>query len=146
MGPVSKDMVSCWICGDSFKTQRDLKNHLISRPHERMRVICPWCPLRDGKKEKTLRRMSDLKGHIQEQHGEVNLTKLPSDFFTEANGFYLGIYPRDYVKIVSPGSYRGEAATIARGEVLRWLRDNKRSEKERDRWVRDWGIARQEAT
>ena len=107
MGPVSVANVVCWICSEAFKTQRDLKNHLIARPHERMRVICPWCPLKEGKREKTLRRMSDLKGHIHDQHVSVSISKLPSDFFTEANGFYLELYPKDYVRIISPSTYRG---------------------------------------
>lgn len=50
-----------------------------------MRVLCAFCLLRNGK-EKSLRRVNDLKVHVAESHkAEERLLSdgLPSDFFSE---------------------------------------------------------------
>ncbi|KAK3084839.1 hypothetical protein FSP39_019996 [Pinctada imbricata] len=145
MGPASVVAFACWICKEQFKTNRDLKNHLVARPHERMRVLCPWCPSKDGRRDKTLRRMSDLKVHALENHKSVDISKFPGDFFSEANGFYFSLYPKDYVRIVNASSYRGESATLARGEILKWLENNRKPEKERHAWMKEWSDVRSES-
>uniref|UniRef100_A0A8W8M469 C2H2-type domain-containing protein n=1 Tax=Magallana gigas TaxID=29159 RepID=A0A8W8M469_MAGGI len=129
---LSMSSFACWLCPEKFKSNRDRKNHLISRPHERMRVLCPFCPLRDGKKEKSLRRMSDLKVHIADSHKaekRISSDSLPSDFFSEANGFWLAVHPKDYLKLITPNSWRADAAVRARTEMIRWIRANQLSKR-----------------
>lgn len=87
-----------------------------------MRVLCPFCPLRDGKKEKSLRRMSDLKVHVADSHKaekRILSDSLPPDFFSEANGFWLAVNPKDYLKLITPNSWRDDAAVRARTEMIR---------------------------
>lgn len=123
---------ACWLCQEKFKSNRDRKNHLNSRPYERMRVLCAFCPLRDGKKEKSLRRVSDFKVHIADGHkAEKRILSdgLPSDFFSEANGFWLAAYPKDYLRLIMPNSWRVDAAVRARTEMVRWIRVNKLSKR-----------------
>ena len=105
-----------------------------------MRVICPWCRVKDGK-ETSLRRMSELKTHVVDLHRDVSLSKYPADFFSEANGFYMAMYPKDYVQIVAPSGPKSKSAELARAEISRWLSENKASHNETERWNRDWKIA-----
>ncbi|XP_052682796.1 uncharacterized protein LOC128163286 [Crassostrea angulata] len=136
---------ACWLCPEKFKSNRDRKNHLISRPHERMRVLCPFCPLRDGKKEKSLRRMSDLKVHIADSHKaekRISSDSLPSDFFSEANGFWLAVHPKDYLKLITPNSWRADAAVRARTEMIRWIRVNQLSKRRLQELEQGWEAAR----
>lgn len=136
---------ACWLCPEKFKSNRDRKNHLISRPHERMRVLCPFCPLRDGKKEKSLRRMSDLKVHIADSHKaekRILSDSLPSDFFSEVNGFWLAVHPKDYLKLITPNSWRADAAVRARTEMIRWIRVNQLSKRRLQELEQGWEAAR----
>lgn len=90
-----------------------------------MRVLCPFCSLRGGKKEKSLQRMSDLKVHIGDSHKEekrISSDSLPSDFSSEANGFWLAVYPKDYLKMITPNSWRADAAVLEQTEMIRWIR------------------------
>ena len=105
-----------------------------------MRVVCPWCRVKDGK-ETSLRRMSELKTHVVDLHRDVSLSKYPADFFSEANGFYMAMYPKDYVQIVAPSGPKSKSAELARAEISRWLSENKASHNETERWNRDWKIA-----
>uniref|UniRef100_K1QR17 Uncharacterized protein n=1 Tax=Magallana gigas TaxID=29159 RepID=K1QR17_MAGGI len=57
--------------------------------------------------------MSDLKVHIGDSHKvdkSISYDSLPSDFFSEANGFWLAVYPKDYLKMITPNSWRADAA------------------------------------
>jgi hypothetical protein len=49
--------MKCWLCTAEFFNKRDLKAHLAGPPHDRMRVICPWCHL----EEKCFKKINDLK-------------------------------------------------------------------------------------
>ena len=71
----------------------------------------------------------------------MSLSKYPADFFSEANGFYMAMYPKDYVKIVAPSGPESKSAELARAEISRWLSENKASHNETERWNRDWKIA-----
>ncbi|XP_062570905.1 uncharacterized protein LOC134232925 [Saccostrea cucullata] len=136
---MSSAVYACWLCPDKFKSNRDRKNHLISRPHERMRVICPFCPVRDGKREKTLRRMADLKVHVLEAHkGLGRLKDVPSDFYSEANGFWFSVHPSDYRKIVQPNPWKSEAAIRARLEIVSWVRSNSLSSRKLREFEQGW--------
>ncbi|XP_056011374.1 uncharacterized protein LOC130051967 [Ostrea edulis] len=140
---MSSAVYACWLCPEKFKTNRDRKNHLISRPHERMRVICPFCPVRDGKREKSLRRMTDLKVHVLEAHKEERRVKgVPSDFFSEANGFWMSLHPVDYRKLINPNPWRSEAATRARMEMVTWTRNNSLSRRRLQELEQGWEVAR----
>lgn len=95
-----------------------------------MRVLCAFCPLRDGKNEKSLRRVSDLKVHVANNYkAEKRILSdgLPSDFFSEANGFWLDVYPKDY--LIMPNFWRADAAVRARTEMVRWIRVNQLSKR-----------------
>lgn len=117
---------------------------MISRPHERMRVLCPFCPLRDGKKEKSLRRISDLKVHVADSHKaekRILSDSLPPDFFSEANGFWIAVYSKDYLKLITPNSWRADAAVSARTEMIRWIRVNKLSKRRLQEMEQGWEAA-----
>ena len=85
--------------------------------------------------------MSELKTHVVDLHRDVSLSKYPADFFSEATGFYMAMYPKDYVKIVAPSGPESKSAELARAEISRWLSENKASHNETERWNRDWKIA-----
>ena len=36
-------VVKCHWCTQTFKTNREMKNHAASIEHFNMRVVCPWC-------------------------------------------------------------------------------------------------------
>ncbi|KAL3881534.1 hypothetical protein ACJMK2_027966 [Sinanodonta woodiana] len=86
--------MKCWLCTAEFSSKRDLKAHLAAPPHDRMRVICPWCHL----EEKCYKKINDLKKHACRQH-RLDIKGLPEDYFGEPNGFYLALHPKDYVWI-----------------------------------------------
>jgi hypothetical protein len=69
--------------------------------------------------------MADLKVHALEAHKEEGRVKsLPTEFFCEANGFWMSLHPADYKKLVHPNPWRSEAATRTRTEMISWVRDN----------------------
>ena len=73
-----------------------LRAHIGSSHHLRLRVLCPWCF--DG--EKTSNRVRDLKKHVATKHA---FDKLFGDkFFSDGNGFYLAMFPKDYARIITP--------------------------------------------
>lgn len=117
----------CWLCLEKFKFNRDRKNYLISRFYERMRVLCFFCFFRDGKKEKFLRRMSDFKVYIVDSYKAEKRILLDSfffDFFFEANGFWLVVYFKDYLKLIIFNFWRVDAVVRVRIEMIRWIRVN----------------------
>lgn len=86
-----------------------------------MRVLSPFCSLRGGKKERSLQQMSDI-GDNHKENKSISSDSLPSDFFSEANGFWLAVYPKDYLKMITPNSLRADAAVRERTEMIRWIR------------------------
>lgn len=77
--------VSCWKCNLEFASPRSRKNHMSSRDHGCMRVVCPFCP-----KEKLFKRSTpELKEHVASHH-PTDLKDLgDKDFFAERNGFWM---------------------------------------------------------
>lgn len=68
--------------------------------------------------------MNDLKVHIGDSHKEekrISSDSLPSDFFSEANGFWRAVYAKDYLKMITPNSWRADAAVRERTEMISGL-------------------------
>ncbi len=126
-------MSLCWLCYDSFETEGLLKRHLVSAPHSRMSVICPFCTT----SEKTVARMNDLRRHVQRTHVDL-FEDLPSTFFHEDNGFWLSMYPEDHSKLASTNEYNCPAAYSARQSVLNWVMAVPRSSRSLEQWQSGW--------
>uniref|UniRef100_K1R3A9 Uncharacterized protein n=1 Tax=Magallana gigas TaxID=29159 RepID=K1R3A9_MAGGI len=97
---------ACWLCPEKFKSNRDRKNHLILRPLERMRVLCPFCPLRDGE------------------------------------WVLAGGTPQGLSELVTPNSWRADAAVRARTEMIKWIRENQLSKRRLQELEQGWEAAR----
>ena len=82
--------------------------------HNRLTVVCPGCHFG----EKTFKRVSDLKFHYQKCHPEGSL---PDDSFTEANGFWLALYPEDFLKVIKPTKRNSEMARATRAAITTML-------------------------
>ncbi|CAC5426212.1 unnamed protein product [Mytilus coruscus] len=104
MRPSSQVEVKSWLCLMTFRTRRQLKNHLAAAPHKRLSVICVWCP-----KKKTYRRMVDLKEHVMANH-RSKIELMPYSFLSENNGFWMSNYPETYAKFQGPSSKRPQNA------------------------------------
>ncbi|KAL3874493.1 hypothetical protein ACJMK2_037502 [Sinanodonta woodiana] len=111
--------MKCWLCTAEFSSKRDLKAHLAAPPHDRMRVICPWC-------------------HLEEKQHRLDIKGLPEDYFGEPNGFYLALHPKDYVWIVRPTDYHSQPAKMARWAISNWLNRCKRPSRSRNEWIDGW--------
>ena len=85
----------CWLCPGTFGNRRELRLHVASAPQFRLRVVCPWCV----GIERTSNRMADFKKHVNVKHSGVGVS---NDFFSEASGFYLALYPTDYARVINP--------------------------------------------
>ena len=82
--------------------------------HNRLTVVCPGCHF----EEKTFKRVSDLKFHYRKCHPEGSL---PDDSFTEANGFWLALYPEDFLKVIKPTKRNSEMARATRAAITTML-------------------------
>lgn len=63
-----------------------------------------------------------MKVHVADSHKaekRILSESLPPDFFSEANGFWLAVNPKDYLKLITPNSWRDDAAVHARTEMIR---------------------------
>ena len=75
-----------------------------------MRVVCPYCELK-GKRERSFRRVTELKVHVLDTHGEIaKQLDSVSDFFSEGNGYWLAVAPEHYRKVVKPNAHRSALA------------------------------------
>ncbi|KAK3087213.1 hypothetical protein FSP39_003179 [Pinctada imbricata] len=112
--------VKCWKCDQSFSSNKDRKNHMSSSDHSCMSVICPFCQNR-----KTFKRITpELRDHVRTYHPMdlAGLKDLYKEFFSEANGYWLAAYPRDYRALIIPNGYDAAAALRARDQVKAWIR------------------------
>ena len=105
----------CWLCPGTFGNRRELRLHVASAPHFRLRVVCPWCV----GIERTSNRMADFKKHVNVKHSGVGVS---NDFFSEASGFYLALYPTDYARVINPIPMTSPTAQTAIHAVRLWLR------------------------
>ena len=133
---MSKSAVSliCWKCDQSFANPRDRKNHMSSKEHYCLSVVCPFCPKRSTFKRST----PELRDHVKTHHGAewAGLVDTAKQFFSEGNGFWLAVYPRDYRHLVAPSKYDSSAAEKARDFVREWLKRTGGSE--RSRALAEW--------
>lgn len=120
------------LCPESFITRRDLKYHVIPKPHAVMTVICPFCP-----EEKTFTKASDLKDHMDKRH-HTTASCLPAQFTSERNCIWLSLKPEDYTKVCDPTDRHTTEAIKARTLVLDWLRTSKSSSKTKNQWLDGW--------
>ena len=128
----------CWFCPQTFRTNRDLKNHAASSEHKVLRVICPWC----HDEEKTYRRICELQKHTDKRHPSLVDDIKGGEFFSEANGFWLGIFPEGYRKIVKPTEFESSVAMKTRAAVSRWLYKVRNPSKTKDQWEQGWQLGR----
>ena len=132
MRPSSQIEIKCWLCPLTFKTRRQLKNHLAAAPHKRLSVICVWCP-----EEKTYRRMVDLKEHIMTNH-RSKIELMPNSFLTENNGFWMANYPETYAKVITPSNENSVEAMKARIEILEFIGRVGNTVRTKEQWVQGW--------
>ena len=105
---------TCWLCLESCDSVRELKRHMGT--HARLSVVCVWCP----DQQKTLSRMRDLKRHANTYH-PTEASEITPAFFTEGNGYWLALWPRDYCRLTTPTNYEDEVACKARELVIQWV-------------------------
>lgn len=99
-----------------------------------MRVVCPYCP-----KEKLFKRSTpELRDHVSSHH-PLNLKDLQDkDFFSESNGFWLSIHPKDYKRLVKPSPYQAPLSIQARELIRSWFEKAKVSRHHREEWESGW--------
>lgn len=125
--------MSCWKCGERFQTQKLLKNHMTSI-HGSMTVVCTFCE----KSEQRFKRVSDLKVHARKVH-QAEMETIPTEFYSENNGYWCSIYPGDYIKLVRPTSRSNPAAVKMRTAVLDWTKKmGSKTSKSRQAFLDDW--------
>ena len=64
------------------------------------------------------------------------------EFFSEANGFWLSIRPRDYVRLVKPTEFDTLIAMRARSIVGQWIERVKGASRSREDWEAGWDTRR----
>ena len=116
----------------TFRTRRQLKNHLAAAPHKRLSVICVWCP-----EEKSYRRMVDLKEHVMAHH-RSKIELMPYSFLSENNGFWMANYPETYAKVILPSNENSQEAMKARIEVLEFLNRVDNTNRKKEEWTLGW--------
>ena len=122
----------CWLCPGTFGNRRELRLHVASAPHFRLRVVCPWCV----GIERTSNRMADFKKHVNVKHSGVGVS---NDFFSEASGFYLALYPTDYARVINPIPMTSPTAQTAIHAVRLWLR-GANSSRSASEWEAGWNL------
>ncbi|XP_063443738.1 uncharacterized protein LOC134724566 [Mytilus trossulus] len=132
MRPSSQIEAKCWLCPMTFRTRRQLKNHLAAAPHKRLSVICVWCP-----EEKSYRRMVDLKEHVMAHH-RSKIELMPYSFLSENNGFWMANYPETYAKVILPSNENSQEAMKARIEVLEFLNRVDNTNRKKEEWTVGW--------
>ncbi|CAG2256942.1 unnamed protein product [Mytilus edulis] len=132
MRPSSQIEAKCWLCPMTFRTRRQLKNHLAAAPHKRLSVICVWCP-----EEKSYRRMVDLKEHVMAHH-RSKIELMPYSFLSENNGFWMANYPETYAKVILPSNENSQEAMKARIEVLEFLNRVDNTNRKKEEWTLGW--------
>ena len=122
----------CWKCSQSFATARERKNHMATKEHGCLRVLCPFCT-----KQTSIRRSSpELREHCEAKHPK-EIQSLAKDFFSEANGFWLARYPKDYIQLVPQPTQpvkEDDAATQARTLIRKLYRGTKEAEEIEAGW------------
>lgn len=123
----------CWICKAGFGSRPALKNHLMSPPHNALRVVCMWC----FSEERNFRRTCDLYIHVQKYHS-METEKLPLGFFSESNGYWFAVSPKLYKTVTHPTGDQTEIAWLGRTWIRRWLERCRRTTKRRSEWESGW--------
>ena len=100
--------------------------------HNRLTVVCPGCHF----EEKTFKRVSDLKFHYQKCHPEGSL---PDETYTKANGFWLALYPEDFLKVIKPTKRNSEMTRATRAAITTMLGASVcRRTKCKNDWYDEW--------
>ncbi|KAJ8308045.1 hypothetical protein KUTeg_012919 [Tegillarca granosa] len=126
-------MYQCWLCPSNFRTRRDLKNHVVPKPHAALSVVCPWC----YEEEKSFNRTLDLKAHVEKKH-KTTYQSLPVDLLTENNCFWLALKPSDYGRVVTPTDSHSSSAIQARSIILEWIKKGSKQTRSKDDWLNGW--------
>ena len=86
----------------------------IAIQHYRLSVTCPDC----HGQERIFKRVSDLKCHYLKAHPHGSL---PDDAFTERNGFWIVLYPEDYLRVIQPTAWSDEVARKTKAAIMLML-------------------------
>ena len=121
----------CWVCQEDLGSAKHLKAHIAVR-HSRLAVVCPGCHFED----KTFKRVSDLKFHYNKCHPDGNL---PDEAFTEANTFWMAVYPEDVLRVIKPTKRNSEVARKTRTAIMTMLGASTcRRNKSKNDWYDGW--------
>ena len=128
----------CWICPEKLETTKSLKAH-IAIQHYRLSVTCPDC----HGQERIFKRVSDLKCHYMKAHPHGSL---PDEAFTERNGFWMALYPEDYIRVIQPTARSDEVARKTKAAITSMLSQSAsscRRKKYREEWYKGWELERE---
>lgn len=108
-----------------------------------LQILCPFCL-----KEKLFRRPKDLRDHaLQEHKREIDrLGSLKHDLFTESNGFWFSLVPREYRQHVEPTDPKSACASAARDLIRNWLGRSRETSRSILDWERGWKLAEEMKT
>lgn len=123
------------MCPAVFSTRKELRLHVAAAPHNKLKVVCPWCITG----EHTSNRMADLKKHVITKHPGVELA-VPADFFSEANGFYLALFPADYARVVHPGPSTCNTAAVTMQAIRLWFNGVSSPSRTLKDWEAGWNL------
>ena len=124
--------MDCWQCGNIYRTQKFLKNH-VSSVHGGLTVLCPFC-----QHEQTFKRPSDLKVHVRKFH-ENQCAKMPVEMLSENNGYWCSLKPEPYSCLVKPSPKESAVAVNMRLLALQSPeRLGSRASKTKEDFLEDW--------
>ena len=119
----------CWICPEKLETTKSLKAH-IAIQHYQLLVTCP----NYHGQERIFKRISDLKCHYMKAHIHG---PLPVKAFTERNGFWMALYPEDYIRVIQPTARSDEVALKTKAAIMSMLSQSASSCK-RKKYHEEW--------
>ena len=128
----------CWIYPEKLEATKSLKAH-IAIQHYRLSVTCPDC----HGQERIFKRVSDLKCHYMKAHPHGSL---PDEAFTERNGFWMALYPEDYIRVIQPTARSDEVAQKTKAAIMSMLSQSAsscRRKKYREEWYKGWELERE---
>ena len=103
----------CWICPEKLETTKSLKAH-IPIQQNKLLVTCPDC----HGQEKIFKRISVLKYHYLKTNPNGSL---PDEAFMERNGFWMALYPEDYIQVIQPSAQLDEVAGKTKAVLMAML-------------------------
>lgn len=102
-----------------------------------LQLLCPFCS-----KEKLFRRSKELRDHVTQEHKRDvdRLGSLKHDLFTDPNGFWFSLVPREYRQHFKPTDPKSACASAARDLVRNWLGRSRETARSIFDWERGWNL------